>query len=276
MKRLILIVAIAAQGLQVYAQNIVSGMVMDAENNKPVPYVSIGITRTSIGTVSNAGGLFNITLNDKINDNDTLKFSSIGYQSELFLISEINKRLKNGPLTIPLKRSTDQLEQVSVISTHAHTKIAGYDKNSKLFGLGFDAGGIGAQAGVVIPIAHRETNIQNVSFFIIQNPFRHLIFRMNLYEMINDKPGRNILHENIFINVEGNQTGKMIFDLSKYNLYADSDVLLTLEWIEAQPATNAKLAVAAAVFGHTYYRQASQAAWAKKTTAIGLSVKTVY
>jgi hypothetical protein len=95
--------------------------------------------------------------------------------------------------------------------------------------------------------------------------------------MVNNQPGNNILSENIFLHVDDNQTGKMIFDLSKYNLYVDKDILLTLEWIEAQPsAPGTRLVVAVAVFGHTWYQQASQSAWTKKSTGIGLSVKTVY
>jgi len=155
--------------------------------------------------------------------------------------------------------------------------MAGYHKNSKLFGLGFDASGVGAEAGVIMPISHPGINLENVSFYIIQNPFKHLLFRVNLYQMVNNKPGDNILTENIFLHVHDNRTGKMIFDLSKYNLYLDKDVLLTLEWIDAQPsAPSTRLVVAAAVFGHTWYRQASQSAWTKKGTGIGLSIKTVY
>jgi hypothetical protein len=276
MKRSILALVLIIQGLQGYTQSILTGVVIDAEDNKPVQYVSIGITTTPNGTVSNVAGLFSINLDNKVTNNDTLKFSSIGYQSEAFLIGELKERLKDGPLIISLKKSVIQLKQVSIVSKKVHVKIVGYDKNSKLFGLGFDASGVGSQAGVIIPITHPETNLQNLSFFIIQNPFKHLVFRMNMYELVNDKPGNNILSENIFIHVEDNQTGKMIFDLSKYNLYLNNDVLLTLEWIEAQPATNGKLAIAAAVFGHTYFRQASQYTWTKKGIGLGLSVKTNY
>ena len=276
MKISIWITVILIQSLHAYAQNKLTGVVIDDNDHKPVPYVSIGVTSTPNGTVSNDVGAFSITLDNKVTNNDTLKFSSIGYRSEAFLISDLKERFKDGPLTISLKKSVSQLKQVSIVSKKVHVKIVGYDKDSKLFGLGFDASGVGSQAGIIIPIKHLETNLQNLSFFIIQNPFKHLVFRMNLYELVNDKPGNNILSENIFINIEDYQTGKMTFDLSKYNLYLNNDVLLTLEWIEAQPGTNAKLVIAAAVFGHTYFRQASQSAWTKKGTGIGLSVKTNY
>ncbi|WP_184550045.1 carboxypeptidase-like regulatory domain-containing protein [Mucilaginibacter sp. FT3.2] len=276
MNRYLLILTFLIPGLHSYAQNMLTGVVIDAEDGKPVQYASIGVIRTPNGTVANIAGSFSITLDSKVMDDDTLKFSSIGYQSEAFLIKDLRKKTENGPLTISLHQSVNQLKQVSIILKKAHVKIVGYDKNSKLFGLGFDASGVGSQAGVIIPIAHPETNLQNLSFFIIQNPFKHLMFRVNLYEFVKDKPGKNLLTQNIFINVDDYKTGKIIFDLSKYDLYLSSDVLLTLEWIEAQPATNAKIDIAAAVFGHTYYRQASQSAWTKKNTGIGLSTKISY
>lgn len=264
------------QGFHAFSQQKLTGIVTCTDDGKPVPYASIGITRMTDGTVSNADGTFSIILNKDVTGNDTLKFSSIGYKSEAYLIGELKDKAKKGGLSISLNRATDQLKPVVVTSGKAHVKIAGYDKDSKLFGLGFYTSGVGSQAGVVIPITHPQTNLQNVSFYIIQNPFKHLLFRVNMYKMENDKPGSNLLNENILIHTDNNQTGKVTFDLSKYDLYADSDVLITLEWLTADPADNARLVVAASVFGHTWYRQASQSVWTKKGAGVGISVKTVY
>ena len=272
----ILILVFIIQALCAHAQYVITGVVVSMENNNPVEYASIGITNKPYGTVSNASGMFSILLNDKITDNDTLRFSSIGYQSEAFLISELKDRLKTGILVISLQKAVKQLREISVISKKAHRKIVGYDTNSKLFGLGFDASGVGSQAGVIIPVKQPSTNIENFSFFIIRNSFKHLVFRINLYELVNGAPGKNISPENMFITVENNQTGKMVFDLSKYNIYLDKDVLITLEWITAEPASNGSLSVGAALFGHTYIRQASQYLWVKKSAGLGFSVKIVY
>jgi hypothetical protein len=254
----------------------ITGVVIDAEDNKPVQYVSIGLTGTPNGTVSNTAGLFSITVDNKISNNDTLRFSSIGYKTEAFQIGQLKEKLKDGPLTISLKRAINQLQQVTIVSKKAKIKTVGYQVNSKLFGLGFGSSGVGSQGGVIIPINHPETNLESLSFFIIKNPFTLLLFRVNLYELVNGKPGDNILNENIFIKIENKQTGKMTFDLTKYNLYLNKDALITLEWIEAQPTTNDNLAVGASIFGHTYFQQASQYAWSKKGVGLGLSVKTNY
>ena len=83
-----------------FAQTSLNGVVIDAESNKPVPYVSIGITNKPDGTVSNISGEFKIDLDTKIDNNDTLKFSSIGYQSKAFLIADLKAQFKDGPLRI--------------------------------------------------------------------------------------------------------------------------------------------------------------------------------
>ncbi len=277
MKHAVLLTIFLVQNLYAFSQQKLTGFVTDATDGKPVPYASIGITRTPDGTISGAGGAFSITLTKGITDNDTLKFSSIGYQSKSFLVGELKNKSQSGPLAVLLYKSVNQLKQVNVVSGRAHVKIEGYDKNSKLFGLGFYASGVGSEAGVIIPVSHTQTNLQNVSFYIIQNPFKHLLFRLNVYEIANNKPGNSLVNENILLHVDDNRTGKITYDLSKYNLYADKDVLITLEWLTADPPTaNDRISVAATVFGHTFYRQASQSAWTKRGTGIGVSVKTVY
>ncbi len=194
----------------IFAQTILKGLVIDTETNKPVPYASIGITSKPDGTVSNADGEFEITLDQKITGNDTLVFSSIGYQSKVFFKLDDMKRKnsKEAPLSITLKKSVYELKPVVINSKHAHVKILGYETTSKLFGLGFGANAIGSQGGVRIPIKHPNTNIESLSFFIIQNPFDGLTFRVNIYEFNGGKPGNNILNENVIFKVENKQAGK--------------------------------------------------------------------
>jgi hypothetical protein len=276
MKRSIFFLFLIFQAFVSFSQSVLTGAVVDAEDNKPVPYVSIGITSKPNGTVSNTAGIFSLTLDNTVNNSDTLKFSSIGYHDKAFLVGEFKEKLKAGTLTIALTKAVNELKQVSVTAKKATVKIVGYQTNSKLLSVGFASNNLGSQGGIIIPIKHPETNLENLSFLVVQNSFKHLAFRMNLYEMVNDKPGNNILSENIIISIDNMQTGKITFDLAKYNLYLNKDVLMTLEWIEAQPASNGHCAVATSLFGHTYFRQASQSPWVKKSTGLGISVKTSY
>jgi hypothetical protein len=263
-------------GSLIFAQSSFKGIVNDDESGKPIPYVSIGIVNKINGTVSNADGKFEINLDQKVLDDDTLKFSSIGYQSKAFLVGELKKKLKDSTLNIALRKVVNQLKPVMINSTRGKEKTFGYPTTSKLLGLGFGTNSMGSQAGVKIPIRHANTFIENLSFFIIQNTFEQLTFRVNIYEMNNGKPGNNILTENILVNVVNKQTGKITVDLTPYNIYADRDVLVAMEWIDAKPTTSGRLDVAAVIFGTTYYKQASQYQWAKKGTGVGFGVNVIY
>ncbi|MDB5017065.1 MAG: hypothetical protein JWQ84_1897 [Mucilaginibacter sp.] len=276
MKSCLFLLVLVIQCSRTFCQSVLNGGVIDTDDNKPLKYVTIGITSKPNGTVSDNEGKFKLILNNTVNDRDTIMFSSIGYQSVVFLVGELKNKLKGGLLLIPLKKSVNQLKQVLITAKKANVEILGYEKNSTLFGVSFNSNQLGGQAGIIIPIRHPGTNIESISFLIIKNSFKHLTLRVNVYDLIGDKPGNNILSDNIIIQIEDKQTGKMTFDLSKYNVYLNRNCLITLEWIEAQPATGGNCAVAAMVFGHTYVRQASQYPWIKKGTGLGLSVKAVY
>lgn len=259
-----------------FCQTVLHGVVVDAGDRQPVPYVSIGVTSTPNGTVSDAAGAFTLILDAKVKDADTLKFSSIGYEGKAFLVGELKSNMKTGQLSISLIKAVNQLKQVSVLAKKTKVQMLGYQTNSKLLSVGFAANELGSQGGVILSVKHPQTLIENISFLIVQNSFTHLAFRVNLYELTGGKPGKNMLTDNLIIQIADKQTGKVSFDLSKYNLYVDKEVLLTLEWIEAQPVKDTHCAVAAVVFGHTWFRQASQYTWVRKATGLGLSVKTSY
>jgi hypothetical protein len=61
---------------------LLTGVVMDADQQKPLPYVSIQLNNTLYGTASDSNGYFSIF----VNAGDTLRFSSIGYRTAYFVM----------------------------------------------------------------------------------------------------------------------------------------------------------------------------------------------
>ena len=57
-----MITVLLLQVLYAYTQSMLTGVVIDCEDNKPVQYVSIGVTRTRNGTVSNVAGLIKLPI----------------------------------------------------------------------------------------------------------------------------------------------------------------------------------------------------------------------
>ena len=69
------------------AQTTLTGIVVDSENQKVLPFVNIGIKKKNIGTSSLPDGTFSIKIPEQ-NEKDTLTFSMVGY-------SELNLPIKN-------------------------------------------------------------------------------------------------------------------------------------------------------------------------------------
>ncbi len=58
---------------------LLSGKVIDLDNNSPIPYASVSIWNRPVGTISNSDGEFDLKILDEQKD-DTLIFSCVGYQ----------------------------------------------------------------------------------------------------------------------------------------------------------------------------------------------------
>ena len=85
-KLLILLPLILAYGL-IQAQRtsnpvLLTGVVMEADQHTPLPYVNIQLNKTMYGTASDSNGYFSIF----VNPGDTLRFSSIGYRTAYFVM----------------------------------------------------------------------------------------------------------------------------------------------------------------------------------------------
>ncbi|TNF44359.1 MAG: TonB-dependent receptor [Bacteroidetes bacterium] len=101
----------------VFAQRTINGTVTDATSNEPLPGVSIVISGTMSGTITDIDGNFTLSVPA---DKDELLFSMIGYESQSVKLAESNT------LTILLAVSTTALDEVVV------TGYGGTQKRSKL------------------------------------------------------------------------------------------------------------------------------------------------
>lgn len=102
---------------QAFAQQTITGKVSDAKSNEPLPGVSIVVSGTTTGTISDIDG--NFILRVPASDSQ-LEFSMIGYEKQLAKIEGTNT------LNILLAASTTALDEVVV------TGYGGTQKRSKL------------------------------------------------------------------------------------------------------------------------------------------------
>lgn len=274
MKRLIIISIVFYLQLSTgIAQNLFKGVVVDSDTGNPLPYVNIGIVNSSVGTVSNERGEFTLPLTQEIKSSDTLRFSSIGYQSFSWQVSEVKKQFNGESMVVKMKKATIELKQIVISSKGSKEKILGNKTQSRAFGGGFGTKDLGSEIGVMIPIKHQNTLIENFNFFISHNTYDSLTFRVKIYKMKNDRPYEDILHNNVIIKV-GKTTGNISVDLLPYNIVADDNFLICIEWLDRKGQPGSILNISAGLFGSTYIKTASQGVWVvKKGVGLGFNVK---
>lgn len=113
----VLIVSLAALVTETFAQGIsgsnqreIAGQIVNKEDGEPVPFVHIVNRTIQQGTASDMDGRFSI----EISENDTLHFSSVGFEELVFTASDTT--LKKGYLTIALSPRVVELDQVDVFA----------------------------------------------------------------------------------------------------------------------------------------------------------------
>ncbi|ASV31130.1 carboxypeptidase-like regulatory domain-containing protein [Maribacter cobaltidurans] len=210
----------------------ITGIVLDNKNDTPLPYVNIGILNKEIGTVTDTEGKFTLNLKEGF-ENDTIRISSIGYKPVEFLIRGIAQKTR--PISIKLKEQINELEEVVVSAKAFKKKILGNKTESKFISTGFSYDQPGAEMGVKINIRKTPTFVDAFNFNVSYNRLSSKsTFRINFYNVENNKPKENILSDNILVSMEPEQVGKITVDLKPYNIVLNNDVIVSLEWVETE------------------------------------------
>ncbi len=112
MKKFLLLFLITCVEIS-FAQNInsLTGKVLDAKTNEPLPFVNILVNGGRQGTSSNLDGKFTATSFSEI---DFLEFSFVGYEKKRVDVSQLSPKEREF-LTVFLDEKSDQLEEVTVL-----------------------------------------------------------------------------------------------------------------------------------------------------------------
>ena len=250
------------------AGQMLKGIVLSKQTSEPLPFVNIGVMDQNWGTVSNAEGTFSLELNENHKGN-TLRISMIGYHPVEILINEIEV----DSLPVELNERIDQLQEVIVAAKAFKYKRLGNKTQSKFLGTGFGYDQLGAEMGIKINIRKQPTYVDAFNFTISHNRLStETIFRLNFYSLEKGKPTNNILRENIFINIDPEQTGTISIDLSPYDMVLKEDVLVTLEWVGSVGKNKEGEAIyfpLTLVSNGTFYKPSSQSKF-KKHNSLGV------
>ncbi|MBX2896248.1 MAG: SusC/RagA family TonB-linked outer membrane protein [Cyclobacteriaceae bacterium] len=134
----IAVLLLGLAGFSASAQSIVSGKVISADDNSPIPGVNILVKGTSNGTITNADGMYSITAGQS----DILVFSFVGFKVQEVAVS--------GRTNVDVTLAVDATELAEVVVT-----ALGIEKDKKA--LGYALQSIGSESLTTA----RETNVVN-------------------------------------------------------------------------------------------------------------------
>lgn len=264
--------------LEVPSDYILSGKIKDAYTNEALPYVNMGISDKEIGTVSNKNGTFELHL-ERGNIDDTLRISMIGYQTKKILIRNLFSQIEN--IQIKLEEEISELEEVIIGAKGLKQRTIGNKSETKFLNVGFSYDQLGAEIGIRINVRKDPTYVDTFNFSVSHNRLSaKSIFRLNIYDIVNDKPADNILKNNIIIPIKAKLTGVISVDLTKYGIILKDDVVISLEWVENEGITKKGEAIffsLGLLTSGTYHKETSQSELKKlKGLGVGFNMDVRY
>lgn len=261
-----------------------SGVIVDAETQKPLAYASVGILEEPLGTLTNEQGAFTLTI-PAAYPNKPVRISAIGYEPKEVALQELTDAATiHKKIEISLQAKPVQLSEVKVKATQwKKKKLGGSAGPNTFFHHTFTAyqrpiqESLGREVGVIIPNGNKQTFLSKLNFCLSNNQFEELKFRVNLYAVKDGQPAESLSSQEILTSVKNLKKGWVQVDLEPYNLYVSQDFVIALEWVDATPRTAPKSLTLAAMlpgFHTTFYKNASQAKWAKMSAVgVGLNVE---
>lgn len=244
-----------------------TGKVISTETELGIAYVNIGVIGKNIGTVSDISGNFTITL-DEIYDNDSIRFSMIGYESKAFLVSQFRADpVKN----IYLKPRSYDLPEINITYNRPRKILLGNPVGTNDLRSGFSDNDLGSELGIRIN-ARKKVLLKDINLDVAICTYDSVTYRLNIYVIEDNLVCNNILTEPIYISFAKDKiTDVLTFDLSKYSIIFEGEVLVTLELYK--DLGEGRLLFRTEYFtGITYHRKTSQGNWTQSPGVIGLSL----
>lgn len=237
------------------AQNL-KGIVVNSETNEPIPYCNIGILNKNSGTVTNEDGTFNLEVS-KLSTKDTIRVSCIGFKSFDLAGYQANPSKETN---IKLQPLDVKISEVQI--SNAKTKHVILGNTNKSHSFIADASGLqlGNEFGTMIKVKHRGL-LEQIRFHVVSTTFDSLVFRVNIYDVVNGYPCHNLLKVPIIIRPSV-KTGDVMMDLSAYHIYLEDDFVVCLETIKKLGGEKSKFYLSLAMVSNpSFSRPSSQGKW---------------
>ncbi len=252
---------------QTVQKTLLYGRVQDEQQNA-LAYVNIGLPGTTVGTVSNDVGDYQLILTKNIDHLDSIQFSMIGYETKKFSLKEFISKSKGTLSTIVLAQADFELSEVIVRPQYGKTKTVGHSRTSPQRVVNFsiknkENQNLGAEIAKKFKLPKPVTQLNQFEFFVKHNNFDTIRVRINVYELHKNRPLKNLLKENIIIELTDQQKGWITVDLTPYEIITQKNVAVSIEWIHySQKGRHFTLPLTFPKFDSIhFYKYGSQSKW---------------
>lgn len=251
----------------------ISGKIIDGSTKKTIPFVSVGIKGTNIGTLSDDNGFFKINI-EKALQTDSFKISAIGYKSKTYSSVQIQSFFDE---LIYLQPENYSLKEVTIYPTKRKQKVLGNKRYNKNGYCSFKSKAKGTQVAIKIENEkNRSLFVEDFNFCLNINAFGDsIIFRLNFYASDeNGLPGKSLLKKQIVFSP--NPTiGICKLDLKNESIVIEEKVFfVSLECISDLTKNQHKsgyspteIGFSGSPKGPVYVNESSQGNWQKKPVA---------
>ncbi|GAA4279245.1 carboxypeptidase-like regulatory domain-containing protein [Aquimarina mytili] len=253
---------------------LIDAFVLNQDTNQPISYANVGFVDKGIGTITNKNGRFYLRYDeDRIEENDIIQFSGIGYQSmrftykQLFQILHSSNKIFLAPVNDSADASSESLEEIKQDALGYIT----YDSDVHAYWR--DKNALGSQIGAFIRSPRKNTKLTSLKFNVVENTADSVLVRVNIYKNNEGVPGDNIVNDNIYHTIS-RKKGEETVDLSAYNIVANEDFIASIELLKVY-GENLNFTISGSKVGHSFVKNASQDSWHfKKDAGVAFKIDT--
>lgn len=260
-------------GIYGYAQ-VISGTVFSSEENKPIPYVKIGVEKETSGTISDENGQFSIDLS-QADKTHKIRIEVAGFENYTTSVLDF---IKNNDQKIFLKEKVKNIQEVKLTpkkfvdknwGVNTKTKHVLYSVNPKLRREDF----LGETA--LEFNASKRSKIKNINLNVASyQSDRPVVMRYVIYSEKNGFPDQNILNEEITVKLTEDmiKSGTFVLDVNDRNIWVQGKFFIGIQFLKE---FEGKVTISAALFRTGFIRKFF-GNWEKMTLAapaINIDVK---
>lgn len=206
-----------------------SGTIIDLKTKEVLPFVHVGVINKNIGVISDDKGHFVIDLSSVTNQEQVV-FSMIGYETFFLPKGEI----KSDQMRIVLTPKEYQLEEIVVkpIDVIETIKLGRVKPSKTTTGQsGLEKFGYGGEWGIQIKHEGKNYLLEDVNFHTRFNTVDSVLFRINIYPVVDELPGESILNNQLYVTSYAKDKWISKNILSE-NIIINDDIIVTFELVQ--------------------------------------------